>query len=193
MIKRRQFMAGLGAAAWPVVARAQQRAMPVIGFLSGIALENSGVTSFRLGLSESGYLEGQNVSIEYRHADGNYDRLSILAAELSSLPVSLIAAVPNSPAALAAKKVTSTIPIVFFVGVDPVRIGLVASYNRPGGNATGIVLNSDELTPKRVELLHALLPASVPIALLVNSSNALDWLGVGATGRRFPCPWRVDK
>jgi putative ABC transport system substrate-binding protein len=104
-------------------------------------------------------------------ADGNYDRLSDLAAELKSLPVRLIVAVPSSPAALAAKNVTSTIPIVFFMGLDPVRLGLVASYNRPGGNVTGIVLNSNELTPKRVELLHELLPISVPIALLVNPSN----------------------
>jgi putative tryptophan/tyrosine transport system substrate-binding protein len=116
-------------------------------------------------------VEGRNIAIEYRHADGNYDRLAALAVELVSLPVRLIVAVPSSPAALAAGKASSTIPIVFFVGVDPVRLGLVASYNRPGGNMTGIVLSSDELTAKRLELLHELLPRSVPIAFLVNPSN----------------------
>jgi putative tryptophan/tyrosine transport system substrate-binding protein len=172
MIKRREFIAGLGAAAaWPLAVPAQQPAVPVIGFLSVISLEDSGVAAFRRGLSESGYLEGQNVSIEYRHADGNYDQLPNLAAELNSLAVSLIAAVPSSPAASAAKKVTSTIPIVFFMGDDPVRLGLVASYNRPGGNVTGIALYSNELTMKRVELLHELLPASLSIAFLVNPSN----------------------
>jgi putative ABC transport system substrate-binding protein len=162
------------AAAWPLAARAQQPAMPVIGFLSSISLEESGVPAFRRGLSESGYAEGQNISIEYRYADGNYDRLSDLAAELKSLPVRLIVAVPNSPPALALKKVTSTIPIIFYIGTDPVQLGLVESYNRPGGNSTGIVLLSDELIAKRVELLHELLPAAVPIAFLVNPSNPIS-------------------
>jgi putative tryptophan/tyrosine transport system substrate-binding protein len=172
-MRRREFIGLVGGAAvaWPLPANAQRPAMPVIGFLSGISLEASGVPAFRRGLSEAGYQEGRNVSIEYRHADGSYDQLSNLAAELKSLPVDLIVAVPNSPAALAAKNVTSTIPIVFFIGGDPVRLGLVASYNRPGGNVTGIILNSDEMTAKRIELLHELLPVSVPIALLVNPSN----------------------
>jgi putative tryptophan/tyrosine transport system substrate-binding protein len=170
---RREFIALLGGAAtWPLVARAQQPAMPVIGFLSSISLEESSVPAFRQGLSESGYVEGQNILIEYRHADGNYNRLSDLATELKSLPVRLIVAVGSSPAALAVKKVTSTIPIVFFIGADPVRLGLVQSYNRPGGNITGIVLLSDELTAKRVQLLHDLLPTAAPIGLLVNPSNA---------------------
>jgi putative ABC transport system substrate-binding protein len=172
-MRRREFISLLGgaAAAWPLAARAQQPAMPVIGFLSSISLEESGVPAFRQGLSESGYVEGQNISIEYRYADGHYDRLSDFATELKSLPVRLIVAVPSSPAALALKKVTSTVPIVFFIGADPVRLGLVESYNRPGGNITGIVLLSDELTAKRVELLHELISTAAPIALLVNPSN----------------------
>jgi putative ABC transport system substrate-binding protein len=172
--RRREFITLLGGAAaagWPVAAWGQQAAMPVIGFLSSISLQETGLRAFRQGLSESGYVEGRNITIEYRHADGNYDRLAALAVELVSLPVRLIVAVPSSPAALAARKASSTIPIVFFVGVDPVRLGLVASYNRPGGNMTGIVLSSDELTAKRVELLHELLPRSGPIAFLVNPSN----------------------
>lgn len=174
-MRRREFVTLLGgaAAAWPRVAFAQQSAaMPVIGFLNSIARDDDGRRAFRKGLAEFGYLEGKNVAIEYRDADGVYDQLPSLAAELASLPLSLIVAVPSSPAAVAAKKVTATIPIVFFVGVDPVRIGLVASYNRPGGNATGVVLNSDELTLKRFELLHELLPGSVRLAVLVNPSNA---------------------
>jgi putative ABC transport system substrate-binding protein len=172
MNTRREFITLLGgAAAWPLAADGQPATMPVIGFLSSISLQESGLRAFRQGLSESGYVEGHNIAIEYRHADGNYDRLATLAAELVSLAVRLIVAVPSSPAALAARKASSTIPIVFFVGVDPVRLGLVASYNRPGGNMTGIVLSSDELTAKRVELLHELLPRSVPIAFLVNPSN----------------------
>jgi putative ABC transport system substrate-binding protein len=173
-MRRREFIGLVGgvAAVWPRVALAQQSAaMPVIGFLNGIARDDDSRRAFRKGLAELGYLEGKNVAIEYRDANGIYDQLPHFAAELASLPVSLIVAVPSSPAAVAAKKATSAIPIVFFIGVDPVRIGLVASYNRPGGNATGVVLNSDELTAKRVELLRELLPVSVRLALLVNPSN----------------------
>src|SRR5579872_3792 len=172
-MRRRELLGLLGgsAVAWPLVARGQQTAMPVIGFLSSISLEESGVAAFRRGLSESGYQEGRNVLIEYRHADGNYDRLSSLATELVSLPVRLIVALPSSPAAVAAKNVTSTIPIVFLIGTDPVRPGLVASYNRPGGNVTGIAINSDDVTAKRAELLHELVPKSLPLSLLVNPSN----------------------
>jgi ABC-type uncharacterized transport system substrate-binding protein len=175
-MNRRGFIALVGGAASatllrPRAAGAQQGAMPVIGFLSSVSPEESSVAAFRRGLTESGYQEGQNVLIQYRYADGNYDRLSSLAAELVALPVSLIVAVTSSPAALAAKKATSTIPIVFLLGANPVRLELVASYNRPGGNVTGIALNSDELTEKRMELLHELLPPSASIALLVNPSN----------------------
>jgi putative ABC transport system substrate-binding protein len=146
--------------------------MPVIGFLNGVARDEDGRGAFRKGLAELGYFEGKNVAIEYRDAGGIYDQLPHFAAELASLPVRVIVAVPSSPAALAAKKATSAIPIVFLVGADPVRTGLVASWNRPGGNATGFVLNSNELTSKRVELLHELLPKSVRLALLVNPSNS---------------------
>jgi putative ABC transport system substrate-binding protein len=171
-MRRREFI-GLvgGAAAWPLAARAQTSAVPTIGFLSSVSLEGSGVPAFRRGLSESGYQEGRNVSIEYRYADGNYDRLSSLATELQSLRVSLIVALPSSPAVVAAKKNTSTIPIVFYMGADPVKLGLVESFNRPGGNVTGIVFNSNEMTVKRLELFHELLPKSVPIALLTNPTN----------------------
>jgi putative tryptophan/tyrosine transport system substrate-binding protein len=170
-VKRRDFIALVGGAAvaWPLAARAQQPAMPIIGFLSSISLE--GADAFRRGLSESGYLEGRNVSIQYRQADGNYDRLSEFAAELVSLRASLIVASPSSPAALAARKATSTIPIVFLIGADPVRLGLVESYNRPGANATGIVFLSDELTAKRVELLNELVPPALPLAFLTNPTN----------------------
>jgi putative ABC transport system substrate-binding protein len=170
-VKRRDFIALVGGAAvaWPLTVRAQQPAMPVIGFLSSISLE--GAEAFRRGLSESGYLEGRNVSIQYRQADGNYDRLSEFAAELVSLRVSLIVASPSSPAALAARKATSTIPIVFLIGADPVQLGLVESYNRPGENATGIVFLSDELTAKRVELLNELVPPALPLAFLTNPTN----------------------
>jgi putative tryptophan/tyrosine transport system substrate-binding protein len=160
---------GGAATCWPLAAGAQQPIMPIIGFLSSISLE--GADEFRRGLAESGYLEGRNVSIQYRQADGNYDRLTELAAELVSLRASLIVASPSSPAALAAKKATSTIPILFLIGADPVRLGLVESYNRPGANATGIVFLSNELTAKRVELLNQLVPPTLPLTLLTNPTN----------------------
>jgi len=172
-MRRREFIGLIGGAvaAWPFKGHAQQ-AMPVIGFLSGVKREEYAITAFRRGLSEAGYVEGQNVSVEHRYADGNYERLPSLAAELNSLPVNLIVAVPSSPVAMAAKGATSTIPIVFFIGLDPVALGLVASYNRPGANITGIALPiANEMTAKRIELLHSLLPKLVPIAVLVNPSN----------------------
>jgi len=174
-MRRRDFISLIGGAAVVAsrAARAQQAALPTTGFLGSIRLEESDLAAFRRGLFEFGYVEGQNVLIEYRNADGNYDRLSGLAAELVSLPVRLIVAGPSSPAALALKKVTSTIPIIFLAGGDPIRLGLVESYSRPGGNMTGVLFISDELTPKRFQLLHELLPPSVPIAFLVNPSNQL--------------------
>jgi putative tryptophan/tyrosine transport system substrate-binding protein len=153
------------------VARAQQVAPPVIGFLSSVSLEPSVLAAFTSGLSEQGFVEGRNVRIEYRFANGQYDRLPGQAAELVSLPVKVIAAVGSSPSAKAAKAATSRIPIVFYLGVDPVEIGLVASFNSPGGNVTGVCASQASMTPKLLELLHELLPKSALFAFLINPNN----------------------
>ena len=167
---RREFITLLGgaAAAWPVAARAQ-KSMPVIGFLTALSEAETSyqMVPFRRGLSEGGLVEGQNVAIEYRFADGQYERLTSLAAEFVRRPVSLIVGVAP-PAALAAKVATTTIPIVFVVGLDPVAAGLVASFNRPGGNATGISLMAGPLGQKRVEFLQEFMPKAAAIAMLVN-------------------------
>ena len=170
---RREFIGLIGGAAatWPAIARAQQVAVPVVGFLSSVSLDSSLLTAFIRGLSEQGYIEGRNVRLEYRDANGQYDRLPTQAAELVSLPATVIAAVGSSPSAIAAKAATSRIPIVFYLGVDPVEIGLVASYNSPGGNVTGVCAWQESMTPKLLELLHELLPKSALFAFLINPKN----------------------
>ncbi len=173
-MKRRDLLILGGAlVAWPLAARAQLKVIPVIGYLGNTPGPAARLTAaFHQGLSETGYVEGQNVAIEYRWAEGHYDRLPALAAELVGRKVDVIVSTVGTPSAVAAKDATSTIPIVFRGGGDPVGDGLVASLARPGGNLTGVILLADELTPKRLELLSELVPQARVIALLVNPNNA---------------------
>jgi putative ABC transport system substrate-binding protein len=173
-MRRREFLGVLGGgagASWPLVAWAQQAVLPLIGFLhSGSSnLYARLVHAFQDGLNEAGYIEGRNIAIEYRWADGKYDRLPILAADLVLRQVAVIVA--NSPAIPAAKAATTTIPIIFQTGSDPVASGLVASLSRPGGNLTGVSTMNVELTPKRLELLREFVPTAIALALLVNPTN----------------------
>ena len=174
MIPRREFVALLGGAAvaWPMTARAQQRPMPVVGILSMQTRESETIqlTGIRQGLKEAGFVENQNVAIEYRFADGQRDRLAALAAELIRRPVDVLIA-NTTPPALAAKATTATVPIVFALGADPVALGRVASLNRPGGNVTGVTFLVQQLVAKRLELLCELVPNAAAIGMLSNQSN----------------------
>jgi putative tryptophan/tyrosine transport system substrate-binding protein len=173
-MRRREFIMLLGgAAAWPVVARAQQPAMPVVGFVNGATADNAPRNggAFRKGLSETGYVDGQNVSVEYHWMAGQYERLPALMAELVRRRVAVIATPGFPDGAIAAKGTTAAIPIVFGVGHDPVKLGLVANLAQPGGNATGINFFAQEITAKRLGLLHELVPKAARIAVLVNPAS----------------------
>jgi ABC-type uncharacterized transport system substrate-binding protein len=172
-LTRREFISLFaGTAAWPLAAQAQQAAMPVIGFMSGRSLADSGylAEAVRQGLRDTGYSEGESIVIEYRWANGDYARLPGFASDLLQRKVLVLVAVGGDPSPIAAKQVTSTVPIVFGMGGDPVKAGLVASFNRPGGNATGFTLLTNQMEPKRIGLLHELVPGVSLLGAMVNPS-----------------------
>jgi putative ABC transport system substrate-binding protein len=185
-MKRREFIKILGGGAafsWPIAARAQQPALPVVGFINSGSPDASArfVAAFRNGLNETGTIEGQNVTVEYHYLEGQYDRLPALMTDLVRRHVAVIATPASLQAALAAKAATATIPIVFGIGADPIRLGLVASLARPGGNATGVNFFFQEVVAKRLRLLHDLVPKAVRIAVLVNPAMAS---AIGASAPR---------
>jgi putative ABC transport system substrate-binding protein len=189
-VKRREFITLVGgAAAWPIVARAQQSAMPIVGFVTGRSPEESARlgSAFRKGLNQTGYVEGQNVMVEYHWLEAQYDGLPSLMADLVGRRVAVIATLVN-PAAFAAKAATTTTPIVFLVSEDPVSLGLVASLARPGGNMTGVNVLFGEVVAKRLELLHDLVPKAARVGVLVNPANASI---TEATLRDIPEPARA--
>jgi ABC-type uncharacterized transport system substrate-binding protein len=184
-MRRREFiiLAGGAAAAWPLAAHAQQAAMPVVGYLSGATLEMTReyVAAFHQGLADAGFAEGRNVAIEYQWAEGHNERLPALASDLVRREVAVIAVAGSTPGALAAKSVTDTIPVVFLIGTDPIKVGLIASLAHPGGNITGITILNVELLAKGLEFAHDLMPPGTTIAVLLNPSNLLQ----AATERRI--------
>jgi putative ABC transport system substrate-binding protein len=175
-MRRREFITLLSgvAASWPLAARAQQAAMPIVGFVQGGSSDGRRAAAFRSGLNETGYIDGQNVTVEYHWLDGQYERLQALMADLIRRRVAVIATPASTPASLAAKTATATVPIVFGVAEDPVKLGLVASFARPGGNATGINFFVNEIVAKRLGLLHELVPRATRVALLINPGNTLS-------------------
>jgi ABC-type uncharacterized transport system substrate-binding protein len=196
-MRRRDFITLIGtAAAWPLAARAQQRTMPVVGVLSPATpeVDANRMNAIRQGLQETGYVEGENVTIEYRSAENQLDRLPALAADLVSREVDVIVTIAT-PAALAAKAATNTIPIVFSVGAAPVQLGLVTSLNRPGGNVTGVYSSAVTVTGKRLELLHELVPSAGVIAYLANPKNVsiteVETEALRAAGRTLGVELRI--
>ena len=181
VIKRREFvtLAGGAAVAWPLTGRAQQPAMPVVGFLSIRSSDTDAqfLVAFRQGLSQGGFVEGRNVAVEYRYADGQPDRLPSLVADLVRRHVAVIVTTGGPQAALAAKAATTTILIAFTIGADPIKVGLVQSLNRPGGNLTGVTTSYDEAAPKRLGLLREILPKSAIIGVLVNPNDPITAIG----------------